>query len=90
MKPLQGETQREVLSVSSRGQITLPASMRKHLGIQPGGAVIIEECGGELRLKPAAVLEVEIYSDEQIASWDLEDELSPQERLQILQRMQRS
>jgi len=90
MKPLQGETQREVLSVSSRGQITLPASMRKHLGIQPGGAVIIEECDGELRLKPAAVLEVEFYSDEQIASWDLEDELSPQERLQILQRMQRS
>jgi len=33
---------------------------------------------------------VEFYSDEQIASWDLEDELSPQERLQILQRMQRS
>lgn len=90
MKPLQGEAQREVLSVSSRGQITLPASMRKHLGIQPGGAVIIEECDGELRLKPAAVLEVEFYSDEQIASWDLEDELSPQERLQILQRMQRS
>ena len=27
---------RETLIVSSRGQITLPAGMRKHLGIAPG------------------------------------------------------
>jgi antitoxin PrlF len=81
---------REVLAVSSRGQITLPAAMRRHLGIQPGGAVIIEERDGELRLKPAAVLEVELYNDEQIAAWDREDELSPQERQRILQRMQQN
>lgn len=81
---------REVLAVSSRGQITLPADMRRHLGIQPGGAVIIEERDGELRLKPAAVLEVERYNDEQIAARDREDALSPQERQRILQRMQQS
>ncbi|MCP9861509.1 MULTISPECIES: AbrB/MazE/SpoVT family DNA-binding domain-containing protein [unclassified Cyanobium] len=51
---------REVLTVSSQGQITLPAEMRRHLGIEPGDAVIVEVCGGELRLKPAAVLEVEL------------------------------
>ena len=81
---------REVLAVSSRGQITLPAGMRRHLGIQPGGAVIVEEWEGELRLKPAAVLEVELYTNEQIAAWDREDALSPQERQRILQRMQQS
>ena len=47
---------REVLTVSSRGQITLPAEMRRQLGIEPGGAVIVEDFGGELPLKPAAVL----------------------------------
>ena len=47
------ETLHEVLTVSRRGQITLPAGMRLHLGIAPGGAVIVEECEGELRLKPA-------------------------------------
>ena len=31
---------REVLTVSSRGQITLPAEMRRHLVIEQGGAVI--------------------------------------------------
>jgi AbrB family looped-hinge helix DNA binding protein len=78
---------REVLTVSSRGQITLPAEMRRHLGIEPGGAVIVEDCGGELRLKPAAVLEVEMYSDVAIAEWDQADALSDQERQQILDRL---
>lgn len=73
--------------MSSRGQITLPAEMRRHLGIEPGGAVIVEDCGGELRLKPAAVLEVESYSDEVIAEWDQADALSDQERQQILLRL---
>lgn len=84
--PMRSST-REVLTVSSRGQITLPAEMRRHLGIEPGGAVIVEDCGGELRLKPAAVLEVELYSDEDIAEWDQADALSDQERRQILKRL---
>ena len=79
---------REVLTVSSRGQITLPAEMRRHLGIEPGGAVIVEYFGGELRLKPAAVLEVELFSDEVIAEWEQADALSDQERQQILKRLQ--
>ena len=84
MQFLKHDSLREVLTVSSRGQITLPAEMRRHLGIEPGGAVIVEDCGGELRLKPAAVLEVESYSDEVIAEWDQADALSDQERQQIL------
>ena len=79
---------REVLTVSSRGQITLPAEMRRHLGIEPGGAVIVEDFGGELRLKPAAVLEVELFSDEVIAEWEQADALSDQERQLILKRLQ--
>ena len=78
----------ETLLVSSRGQITLPASMRKHLGIEAGTALIIEERNGELTLKPAAVLEIEHYSDEQIARWDSEDALSADERKRILAGLQ--
>jgi hypothetical protein len=29
--------------------------MRRHLAIEPGGPVMMEMCGGELLLKPAAV-----------------------------------
>lgn len=78
----------ETLIVSNRGQITLPAAMRKHLGIEPGGALIIEERNGELTLKPAAVLGIEHYSDEEIARWDAEDDLSNEERRRILARLQ--
>jgi len=72
---------REVLMVSSRGQVTLPAEMRRHLGIEPGGAVIVEECEGELRIKPAALIEVETYNDDQIAAWDRADVLGPKSLL---------
>jgi AbrB family looped-hinge helix DNA binding protein len=88
MQGSQRASLREVLTVSSRGQITLPAEMRRHLGIEPGCAVIVEDCGGELRLKPAAVLEVELYGDEDIAAWDQADTLSNQERQQIIERLQ--
>jgi AbrB family looped-hinge helix DNA binding protein len=80
---------REILTVSSRGQVTLPAGMRKHLGIKPGCAVIVEECEGELRLKPAAVLEIELYSDAQIGEWDCADALSAEDRRRILERLQK-
>lgn len=79
---------RETLIVSGRGQITLPASIRKALGLGAGSAVIIEERNGEMTLKPAAVLEIDTYSDAQIADWDREDALSAEERKRILARLQ--
>jgi len=78
----------ETVIVSNRGQITLPAAVRKHLAIRPGDVVTVEERGGEIVLKPAVVLEIEHYSDEQIALWDQEDHLSDAERSRILARLQ--
>lgn len=75
---------RQTLTVSSRGQITLPAGLRKRLGIRPGGVLSAEEKGGELVLRPAVVLEMEPYSDADIRRWDEEDRLSPGERDRIL------
>ena len=74
----------ETLVVSGRGQITLPAALRKRLGIKSGDVVILEERDNEVLLKPAIVLEVQHYSDEQIAQWDAEDKLSAKERAQVL------
>jgi AbrB family looped-hinge helix DNA binding protein len=61
------------LIVSGRGQITLPAKLRKRLGIEPGGILIAEEKDGILVLRPAMVMPVEIYSDEDITRWMQED-----------------
>ena len=68
---------RESLIVSNRGQITLPAVLRKRIGIHPGSVVIVEEQDGALVLRPAAVLEVDTYSDADIARWEQEDQLPP-------------
>jgi antitoxin PrlF len=74
----------ETLVVSSRGQITLPAALRKRLGIKGGDVVILEDRGNEVVLKPGVIFEIQHYSDEEIAQWDAEDKLSDQERAQIL------
>ena len=79
----------DTLIVSERGQITLPASIRKRYGIKGGSALIIEERNNELLLKPATVMELDIYSDSQIADWDKADQLSKSERERIIQRLEK-
>ena len=78
---------KETLIVSSRGQITLPAALRKRAGIKEGSAVIIEDRGNELVLKPAAILEIEVYTDRQIAEWDRDDQLSMHEKNTVLKKV---
>jgi AbrB family looped-hinge helix DNA binding protein len=77
------------LIVSQRGQITLPADVRNRLGIKEGGVVTLEEGAGELILRPAAVLEIEMYSEEDIERWDNEDQLSKAERRRIKGKLAR-
>ncbi len=80
----------ETLVVSSRGQITLPAALRKRLEIKSGGVVIVENRGNEIVLKPGVVLEVQNYSDEQIERWDAEDKLPAGERARIVKTVTES
>jgi antitoxin PrlF len=80
---------RQNLLVSSRGQITLPASVRKRLGLKSGGMVTLEEKDNVVVLRPAAVVEIETYSDEEIARWDKEDRLEPSERNALLKRLRK-
>ena len=78
---------RRTLNVSSRGQLTLPTKIRKRFGIRNGGPIILEERDNELSLKPALVLEVEMYTDAQIAEWDKADTLTQTEKEAISQRL---
>jgi AbrB family looped-hinge helix DNA binding protein len=75
--------------VSGRGQITLPASMRRRLGIKAGGVLVVEDRKGELVLRPAAVVELDTYTDEEIGRWEREDRLAPGERSRILKKLDR-
>jgi len=78
---------RQTLIVSNRGQLTLPTNLRKRFGIKNGGPIILEERDNELALKPAMVLEVEMYTDAQISEWDKADHLDDAERGSISKRL---
>ena len=80
---------KSTLIVSSRGQITLPADLRLRLGIKEGGVLTLEERNGEVILRPAAVVELTMYSDSDIARWDAEDELSGADRRRIKKKLAR-
>ena len=78
------------LIVSNRGQITLPAAMRKRFGIKGGDVVILEDRGDEIVVKPAVVLELQQYSDDEIETWDADDRLDDRERGRIIDAVTRS
>lgn len=80
----------ETATVSSRGQITLPSALRKLLGIKGGDVVILEHRKGEIVLKPGVVLEIQNYSDAQIAQWDAEDRLDKKTRARVLDKISSS
>lgn len=67
----------------------MPADVRRRLGLKPGGIVTVEERRGELVLKPAAVVELQMYSDEEIARWNEEDELKSNERRRLSERLRK-
>ena len=77
----------ETLVLSSRGQITLPAVLRKRLGLKTGDVLILEDRGSEIVLKPGVVIETQYYRDEEIAEWDEADSLSGRERARILNQL---
>ena len=73
----------KVLVVSTRGRITLPAMMRKRLGIRPGDRVSLEEDEVGIVLRPIRD-EEEWYSEAQIAEWTAADTLGDEERARLL------
>ena len=75
--------------VSGRGQITLPASIRRRLGIKAGGVLVVEDRKGKVVLRPAAVVELDTYTDEEIRRWEREDRLAQGERSRILKKLVR-
>jgi len=66
-----------ILSVSSRGLITLPAKFRKAVGIHPDDSLIAETTEDGILLRPSVTLPVEMYSEKRIKEFDdAEAELS--------------
>jgi AbrB family looped-hinge helix DNA binding protein len=56
--------------MTSRGVVTLPAKLRKFLGIKADDQLIAETTPEGLLLRPAVTLPVEMYSAERVREFD--------------------
>lgn len=80
---------RAAITITSRGVITLPAKLRKALGLQADDQLIAEVTPEGLLLRPAVTLPVEAYTPEREREFDAsEAELA--EVLQAPSRARRS
>lgn len=75
------------LIISNKGQIMLPASMRRELGLTANTLVTAEQQGGRIVLTPAIVVETEHYSDADTANWVREDRFGSGERELLTTRL---
>jgi len=75
----------EITQISKRGQITLPAEVRKMLGLEPGDTLVVRVEEGRIVLEPAVVLPLELYSDERIAEFEKNAEVGP-EALEVFKK----
>jgi AbrB family looped-hinge helix DNA binding protein len=58
------------VTVTSRGLVTLPAKLRKLLGLKADDQLIAEATPEGLLLRPAVTLPVEIFSDRRLREFD--------------------
>lgn len=58
------------LTLTNRGVVTLPAKLRRALGLRADDQLIAETTPGGLLLRPAVTLPVEIYSEKRIREFD--------------------
>jgi antitoxin PrlF len=58
------------LTLTNRGVVTLPAKLRRALGLKADDQLIAETTPQGLLLRPAVTLPVEIYSEKRIGEFD--------------------
>lgn len=58
------------LTITGRGVITLPAKLRKALGLSADDQLIAETTPEGLLLRPAVTLPIEIYTDERLREFE--------------------
>lgn len=71
-----------IITVTSRGVVTLPVGLRRALGIKADDTLIAETTPEGLLLRPAVTLPVEIYTDRRVREFDE----SEQELAEVMRR----
>ena len=69
----------DIAQLSRRGTITLPAELRRELGLAEGDVLTVQLAGRSIVLTPAVVTPVELYTDERIAEFERSSGLGREE-----------
>ncbi len=64
-----GSTRIRALRIGKRGTFVIPARLRKRFGMEEGSTVAVEEREDGILIRPAMVMPIEIYSDQRIAEF---------------------
>jgi len=59
-----------ILTMNSRGVVTLPAKLRQAMGLKADDPLIAETTPQGLLLRPAVTLPLEMYTDQRLAEFD--------------------
>ena len=68
-----------IVELSARGQLTLPAAVRKALGVEPGDPLVVTIHEGKAILEPAVVVPIERYTNERIREFERASRMSAEE-----------
>ncbi len=74
----------EVVKLGKKGQVSLPATVLRKLGLQGAGTLLVETTDdGAVLLRPAGVYPIELYTDERIAEFDKANRLTESEKARL-------
>lgn len=74
-----------IAQLSRRGTLTLPAEIRRELGLEEGDVLAVTRFGRSIVLTPTVVTPVELYTDERIAEFDEASAMTEEEIAQAQQ-----
>ncbi|MSQ53593.1 MAG: AbrB/MazE/SpoVT family DNA-binding domain-containing protein [Betaproteobacteria bacterium] len=74
----------ELVKLGKKGQLSLPASVLRKLGLDGASTLLVETTDdGAVVLRPAAIYPVEHYSEERIKAFDAENRHSAAEKARV-------
>lgn len=74
----------DTVKLGKKGQLSLPASVLRKLGLQGAATLIVEATDdGAVILRPAAVYPIELYTDARIKEFEEENRLTQSEQARV-------
>jgi len=80
----------ETVKIGKKGQVTIPRRVLEAAGLPAESQVIVEsEADGSIRLRPAAVYPIELYSADRVGEFERENRLPASIRNRAEQALKR-